>query len=261
MFEAIFALPLTDRVERIRAHIAQHPVARALDIYNDPDYPRYYSGDRWVTQSLLDGWVKYKNSHTTLLRRARAEAHALYMSEPVIHPENLYILLDHLKCAAYELPFKDGENFGGVEVKELLDFLEESRVLHHVGTTYHWSAEDFPAVGISLRSASNENFTIVDITKPEPRLLGIMDRFAAPMLLHEQAIYMHEGRQYQVEKLDFDDRKAYVRRVDVDYYTDANLDVNLRVLDVFDETGDATKVSWGEVLITSLVSIFKKMKI
>ena len=71
---------------------------------------------------------------------------------------------------------------------------------------------------------------------------------------------MHEGRQYQVEKLDFDDRKAYVRRVDVDYYTDANLDVNLRVLDVFDETGDATKVSWGEVLITSLVSIFKKMK-
>lgn len=89
MFEAIFALPLTDRVERIRAHIAQHPVARALDIYNDPEYPRYYSGDRWVTQALLDGWVKYRKSHTTLLRRARAEAHALYMSEPVIDPESL----------------------------------------------------------------------------------------------------------------------------------------------------------------------------
>jgi len=178
----------------------------------------------------------------------------------LIHPENLYILLDHLKCAAYELPFRDGETFGGVEIRELLDFLQDSHILRHVGTTWHWSAEDFPAVGVSLRSASNENFTIVDITKPEVRLLGIMDRFAAPMLLHEQAIYMHEGRQYQVEKLDFDDRKAYVRHVDVDYYTDANLDVNLRVLDVFEKDGDTTEKSWGEVLITSLVSIFKKMK-
>jgi len=178
----------------------------------------------------------------------------------LIHPDNLYILLDHLKCAAYELPFRDGDTFGGTQVTELLEYLQESRVLRHVGDTWHWSAEDFPAVNISLRSASNENFVILDITKPEPRLLGVMDRFATPMLLHEQAIYMHEGRQYQVERLDFDDHKAFVRRVDVDYYTDANLDVNLRVLDVFDTIQQGYAKSWGDVLVTSLVSIFKKMK-
>lgn len=178
----------------------------------------------------------------------------------LIYPDNLYILLNHLKCAAYELPFADGDTYAGQDIKEILGYLEESGVLRHAGSTWHWSAEDFPASEIDLRSASNENFLIIDITHNDRKVIGEMDRFTVPMLLHEHAIYMHEGRQYQVEELDFPNKKAYIRSVDVDYYTDANLEVNLRVLDVLDEDKDGTR-SWGEVLVTSLVTMFKKMKL
>lgn len=180
----------------------------------------------------------------------------------LINPDNLVILYSHMKCAAFELPFEDGEKFSVETTGEILSFMEEARLVRHVGNRWHWMADVFPADEISLRSASNENFIIVDITDPKPLVIGEMDRFSAPMLLHEQAIYIHEGVQYQVEELDFDDRKAYVRRVNVNYYTDANLAVDLKVLDVLRE--DRTKQvhrSAGEVSVTALVTMFKKIKL
>lgn len=182
----------------------------------------------------------------------------------LINPDNLYILLNHVKCAAYELPFEAGERFGDVEsTGELLDYLAEQNILRPVGGRYYWSAEEFPQAGINLRSASDQNFVIIDITRSDAhRVLGEMDRFTVPMLLHQYAIYMHEGRQYQVEKLDFDDKKAYVREVDVDYYTDANLVTSLKVLDDFDErTMGRVERHRGEVLVSSMVTLFKKMKL
>ena len=175
------------------------------------------------------------------------------------NPDNLYVLLNHFKCAAYELPFKDGEGFGNAPGPEtLLRFLEESGIVRHVGGSFHWSAEDFPASEISLRTAMAENFLIMDVTDPaRVRVVGEMDRFAVPMLLHENAIYLHEGAQYQVDKLDFDACKAFIRRVNVDYYTDADLNVSLSLLDIAQTAGNAAQ---GEVKVTSLVKIFKKMK-
>lgn len=178
----------------------------------------------------------------------------------LINPDNLYILLSHFKCAAFELPFEDGDKFGVETTREILEFLEEQRILRHVGRRWYWMAEDFPAEAISLRSASNENFVIIDITTPNPRVIGETDRFSAPMLIHEEAIYIHEGQQYQVEKLDFEQKKAYVRKVEVDYYTDASLSVNLKVLDVFKEDDTTLHRYCGEVMISSIVTMFKKIK-
>jgi len=182
----------------------------------------------------------------------------------LVNPDNLFILLNHFKCAAYELPFEDGEAFGNIEgTQELLDYLVEQNFLMHVGNRYHWMAEEFPQAGISLRAAADQNFVIVDISNPKhKRVIGEMDRFTVPMLLHQYAIYLHEGQQYQVEELDFDDKKAYVRAVDVDYYTDADLSTNMKVLDVFDErpSGPLTRCR-GEVLVSSIVKLFKKMKL
>ena len=182
-----------------------------------------------------------------------------------IAPDNLYVLLSHFKCAAYELPFEQGELYGGVaSTQELLDFLTEQHILHQVGERWHWMAEEFPASEISLRSIGEENFLIVDISRPEKhRVIGEMDRYTVPMLLHEHAIYLHEGRQYQVEKLDFTEKKAYVRLVEVDYYTDADLNISLRVLDVLREEPDDTGIgrAYGEVLVTWLVTMFKKFKL
>ena len=180
----------------------------------------------------------------------------------LINPDNLVILYNHMKCAAFELPFTDEEKFGVETTEEVLSFMEEARLVRHVGDRWHWMSDVFPADEISLRSASNENFIIIDISDPKHVVIGETDRFSAPMLVHEEAIYMHEGVQYQVEKLDFDDKKAYVRRVNVDYYTDANLAVDLKVIDVFrEDTEKAVHRSSGEVSVSSLVTMFKKIKL
>lgn len=183
----------------------------------------------------------------------------------LLNPDNLYILLSHFKCAAFELPFEDGDSFGNAPAPDaLMDYLEDEHILRHVDGRYHWSAEDFPASEISLRSASaDENFIIIDITNPAAhRVIGEMDRYTVPMLLHENAIYMHEARQYQVEKLDFDACKAFIRQVDVGYYTDANLNVNLSLLDVEEEQQRPCggTLALGEVKVTTLVTMFKKIR-
>ncbi|MBR4429264.1 MAG: DEAD/DEAH box helicase [Clostridia bacterium] len=180
-----------------------------------------------------------------------------------INPDNLYILLNHLKCASYELPFEEGEKFGGFEeTGELLSYLEDQNILRKVSGKWYWMAEEFPQAGINLRSATDQNFVIVDITDPKHhRVVGEMDRYTVPMLLHKYAIYMHEGQQYQVEELDFDDKKAYIRRVDVGYYTDADLTTSLKVLDEFEsDEGQLLARHRGEVLVSSIVTVFKKIR-
>ncbi|NLC43128.1 MAG: DEAD/DEAH box helicase [Clostridiales bacterium] len=179
----------------------------------------------------------------------------------LINPNNLYILMSHIKCATFELPFEDGENFGVDGTDQILEYLEDNKILRHVGNRWHWTAESFPSNAISLRSAANENFIIIDCTLAVHRVIGETDRFSAPQLLHEEAIYLHEGTQYQVEKLDFEEKKAYVRKVDVDYYTDANLAVTMKVLDVFQSSQEkGTERNWGDVMVSSMVTMFKKIK-
>ena len=182
----------------------------------------------------------------------------------LLNPDNIYILLNHFKCAAYELPFEDGDAFGNAPSPDMLmEYLTDANILRHVGGRYHWMADDFPASSLSLRSAAEENFAIIDITDPaHHRVIGEMDRFTVPMLLHENAIYMHEGMQYQVEKLDFDACKAFIRQVDVGYYTDADLNISLSLLDIeeeVDEPGGLAR-ALGEIKVSALVTMFKKIR-
>lgn len=180
-----------------------------------------------------------------------------------VNPDNLPILISHLKCAAFELPFADGEQFGVETTGEILEFLGEEQILHHTGGRWYWTQENFPAEDISLRAAGRENFVIINTTRGgEPQVIGEVDRFSAPMLIHEQAIYLHGGQQYQIERLDWENRKAYARRVEVDYYTDAHLAVNLKVLGVErEERLESGYRTWGEVQVNALVTMFKKIKL
>ncbi len=178
----------------------------------------------------------------------------------LIDPDNLYILGSHLKCAAFELPFAVGEAFGA-HTDELLDILVEEDVLQKANGRYHWMSETYPAEQVSLRSASIDNFVIIE-QGPQPKVIGECDRPSAPLLIHEDAIYIHRGQQYQVEYLDWDDKKAFVTPVAVDYYTDAQLAVDLKVLDSFtQETAARGTFDIGEVAITFLATIFKKVKL
>jgi DEAD/DEAH box helicase domain-containing protein len=175
----------------------------------------------------------------------------------LIDPNNLIILVGHIKCAAFELPFGDDERFGVDTTREILQFLAENDILHHADGVWHWMSDSFPAQEVSLRSAAADNVVIIDVGPPA-RVIGEIDRVSAPTMIHEEAIYIHEGRQFQVEKLDLEEKKAFVRPVDVDYYTDAEQAVKISVLDVFDRD-DAR--AHGEVSVTYLPTIFKKIKL
>ena len=147
-----------------------------------------------------------------------------------IQPDNLEILINHLKCAAFELPIAPGEKFGEVDIPDICARLAEAGYLHLAGDHFHWTHEAYPADTISLRSISSDNFIIIDVTGGA-NVIGEVDFPSALVFLHEKAIYLHGGRQYHVEHLDFKERKAYVKQVDVDYYTDAVRYTQVRVLE------------------------------
>ncbi|MDR6549678.1 DEAD/DEAH box helicase [Paenibacillus qinlingensis] len=178
-----------------------------------------------------------------------------------IHPDNLIILVDHVKCAAYELPFEANEKFGEESLTDVLEYLTEEQVLHQVNDRWYWMEQSFPAHNISLRSAAQENFIIIDMTNGH-RVIGECDRFSAPTLIHEEAIYIHEGIQFQVEKLDYEEKKAFVRQVSVDYFTDASMAVQLKVLHVNREgrVGGLLR-QLGEVTVNAQPTIFKKIRL
>ena len=219
----------------------------------------------------------------------------------LVDPDNLHILVDHIKCAAFELPFTTADRFGRHDLQEILGILSEEGLVHRSGAAtegldeettdeqWHWTSESYPADAVSLRSVSSDNFVIVDTTH-EPRVIGETDFTSGLSTLHPKAIYLVEGRLFQVESLDFEGRKAYVREIDCDYYTDAITYSRVTVLEEFahglpaagppwrsaealgeggspdPEPGEAALVtagalaSHGEVHVVSRVVGFKKIK-
>ena len=152
----------------------------------------------------------------------------------LINPDNLHILLDHVKCAAFELPFTTDERFGEeVDLQAVLSVLAEEGFVHLADGQWNWTNESYPADAVSLRSVSSDNFVVIDRTNGE-RVIGETDFTSGPATLHEKAIYILEGQLFQVERLDFDGRKAYLRAVDCDYYTDAITYTKVTILDTFD---------------------------
>jgi DEAD/DEAH box helicase domain-containing protein len=181
--------------------------------------------------------------------------------EGLIDPDNLLVLAGHLQAGLFELPFLEGERLGRADVAELLHLFEEDGVVSSSGGRWFWSQDAFPAEAISLRRLAADNVVIVDTAPARPEVIGEMDQFSAQVMLHEEAIYLQDGAQYHVDRLDWEEKKAYVRPVDVDYYTDAQLGVTVSVLDAFErEPLPALDRSHGEVKLTSLATMFKKIR-
>jgi DEAD/DEAH box helicase domain-containing protein len=189
--------------------------------------------------------------------------------EARIDPGNVEIVLQHLKCAAFELPFVtaegrpgEAERYGSLnedDTRGALRFLGRHGVVHETGGRFHWSADAYPANHVSLRSVGWDNFVIVD--RAMGRVIAELDWRSTHTMLHEQAIYQHEAEPYQVEALDFENHKAYVRKVDVDYFTTAMVN---RVVSVIEENaahddGPCT-LAWGDVSIVEKVVGYKKIK-
>jgi DEAD/DEAH box helicase domain-containing protein len=204
-----------------------------------------------------------------------------------VDPDNLLILAGHLQAAIFELPLRDGERFGATDLSGLLEVLEEDGLIHHANGSWHWAADAFPADAVSLRTAAAGNVVIMDTSTPSSspsqgpqgpssgtgggraggaaRVVGELDEWSAPLLVHDDAIYMHQGRQYHVERLDWEEHKAYVHPVSVDYYTDADVRIGLQVLDRFAgpilDPGLAAARSHGEVRVSVLAAMYRKIRL
>jgi DEAD/DEAH box helicase domain-containing protein len=187
----------------------------------------------------------------------------------LVNPDNLQILVDHIKCAAFELPFTTRETYGREDLQEILKVLSEEGFVHlsrpgaadDDGGHWHWTHESYPADAISLRTVSSDNFVVVDKTGTT-RVIGETDFNTALEILHEKAIYIVEGRLYQVEQLDIVGRKAYVRHIDCDYYTDAITNSRVTPLDTAAAAGERPLglPAHGDVHVVSRVVGFKKIK-
>jgi DEAD/DEAH box helicase domain-containing protein len=179
-----------------------------------------------------------------------------------INPDNLLILMDHIKCASFELPFLEGERFSRhlATTTEMLEYLEGMGVVKKTGGKFHWMSDIYPANEVSLRTASHENFVIVD-NEDRSRVIGEIDYYSAPTLIHEDAIYIHQGRQYYIDKLDWESRMAFCHEVESDYFTDAEIKTDIHVLEKFGEKAmAAAAMSRGEINVRSKPIMFKKIK-
>jgi len=178
-----------------------------------------------------------------------------------VNPDNLEVLLSHLKCAVFELPLRKDERFGPHDTADMCSFLAESGLLHRSGEAWHWTSDSYPADAVSLRSVSSDNFVVVDITA-EAKIIGEVSYTAALTTLHEKAIYLHEAKQFHVERFDFKERKAYVKKVDCDYYTDAIDYTQVKTLREFEKSQvvEYAQRAHGDVRVNRQIVGFKKIK-
>ena len=179
-----------------------------------------------------------------------------------VDPDNLMILVAHLRCALFEMPFRVGDSFGDEDLGDMLTFLEEGGLAHRRGDTWHWASESYPADGVSLRSADAENVLIID-TSAGDRVIAETDRLSAQTIVHEGAIYMVESQPYQVDRLDWHQKKAYVRRVVVDHFTTAMSYSKVRIMDTYvaDPRPPRGIRAHGDVHVVRKTVGYKKVKL
>jgi len=184
--------------------------------------------------------------------------------QALINPDNLLILWQHLRCAAFELPFEVQGNFGRVRddfVKEMLHLLHQAGDLHLSGNKYFWMADQYPAEQVSLRSASPDNVLLQVEENGEPITIGQVDLASAPWMVHPQAVYLHEGESYLVDTLDLTQNLAQLRPMKIDYYTEPRRERTVELLEKFKEAESrGASKAFGEITVTTQVTGFHKIK-
>ena len=187
-----------------------------------------------------------------------------------VNPDNPFILVNHLKCAAFELPFEDDGRFGGVDVRQHLAVLADEGVLHRTKSRWHWASETYPADHTSLRTVTTDNFVVIDTTWRDEKqakkrqIIAEVDWGSAFATIHPKAIYLVESEPYEVQELRFredEEKVAYVKKVNVDYFTDAISARGVWILQrLAGQDGPGYVGEQGEVLVAEKVVGFKKIK-
>jgi len=205
-----------------------------------------------ASDSPLD---QYLVSHPDYIM-GRSPEHAL------INPNNLSILLSHIRCAAYELPFQEGERYGDVELAPLFEYLAEEGSLVRGGGRWRWAGLGYPAGEVSLRSADSVQVTIIcEDGRGHRETIGVVDRSGSSLYVYEGAIYLHEGQQYLVETFDWEGGLAIVQPVEADYYTRASVSTTIAIEQVLDSRPTpGYELALGEVTLTTRVTGYRKLR-
>ncbi len=193
-----------------------------------------------------------------------AHAEYLFLQNPeqaVVDPDNPHIVVGHLKCAANELPLSDPdvERFGQY-ARSILELLEEDQVVKHIDGRWYWASTQYPATEVNLRNISGPVYTIQDESQGE-RVIGTMDEISALSQLHSHAVYLHSADTYFVNKLDLDQKIAFVERRDLDYYTQAVQTSQIKLDQAEqEEPWRGGTLGFGDVTVTTSIPMFKKIR-
>ena len=185
--------------------------------------------------------------------------------QALVNPDHLLILLEHLRCAMFELPFQAGEGFGslpGEIVDEYLQFLLSNNEAHLSNEKYYWMADQYPAANISLRSASPQGVVLQAVTTDDrPWTIGTVDGESALWMVHPGAIYLHEAQSFFVKDLNLGEHIAYLTPILSDYYTEPLRGTEVTVLsESAKERVRGAEKKWGELQVTTQVTGFRKRR-
>ncbi len=236
-----------------------------------------------ATAGALDQYVV--NNPQYLLRRSPERAFA--------NADNLMPLVDQMRCAAFELPFAVGDRFGRSPFTgEALELLAEEKSVQRFGNRFLWRGDGYPSRQFGLRSVGGEPIVVqagssdratasgkggreertgrrrasdagVTHYQGEERftVIGEVDAASAPFQVHEGAVYIHEGRSFLVEKLDLEERQAWVWPAEVEYYTEASTETEIEVISVHESrVSGGAELSYGEVFVTSQVTQYRRVR-
>ncbi|HXQ38030.1 MAG TPA: Zn-binding domain-containing protein, partial [Anaerolineales bacterium] len=194
--------------------------------------------------------------------------------QALVNPDHLLILLEHLRCAMFELPFQKSEGFGAVTaqtIEDYLNFLVENNEAHLSKEKYYWMADQYPAANISLRSASPQSVVLQTTMDDRPLTIGTVDGESATWMTHPGAIYLHEAQSYFVKELNLEEHIARLHPIESDYYTEPLQQTSIEVLSESaqavlpspDRRGAGDEVGekkWGELQVTTQVTGFRKRR-
>ncbi len=193
------------------------------------------------------------------------------IEQALINPDNILIEMSHLKCAAFELPLSIEEKFGSLTIQDVAQYFADQGLVKQSGDRFFWSSSIYPANDISLRSASQENFVIIN--RETNKAIGEVDYYAAPTLIHEGAIYLHQGISFYIEKLEWEQRQAFAVVTKPDYFTDAEEKVEFQIIHEqtqlhFSDTQTSEEIeppplwrlTYGEIALHRQAVLYKKIK-
>jgi len=179
----------------------------------------------------------------------------------VVDPDNPHVVVGHLKCAANELPLKETQTDGfGDYASAVMEVLEEDQCVRNIDNSWYWASSEYPAAEVNLRNIAGPVYTIQDESQGE-RVIGTLDEISAMAQLHSHAVYLHGAETYFVNRLDIEQKIAFVQKKDLDYYTQSVQVSEIRVDEK--ETEDewcGGLLGFGDVTVTTTIPMFKKIR-